>query len=159
MPIRNLGPCACCRVGAFPVKAVVTDMKTAYIRGYVENGALSQVLISVVSYLDYDVYYSDGTVVKESHRTGLEWRYNNPSESNDPYWRFGSDRVVEYLLPVEATDANGAIYRAEISVKWSVDGYLNYSGISNHFYIGDPVLPKTLNVANGSLEFAFKKAE
>ena len=161
MPIRNLGPCACC-VSRYPVKVIATKFASSYFQGKIVDGMMTEVLIAKVSLLDYTVYYSDGATESASYTSFYEgWSYYNSatggdsSYNNDPLWSFdAAEHTATYSLPVTATDASGAVYNATIALKWDSDDLPRY-GSADTFY--DSL--RLANAENGAAEFTFERVD
>lgn len=146
MPIRNLGPCACC-VSRYPVKVVATDFWSSYFTGDIVDGVMVNYTTTKVDRLCYTIYYSDGKTASATYEGEVYY--------NDPHWSFDVvEHTATYSLPVSATDANGSAYNAVIALTWDADALPHYSS-NTDFY--DSL--RLGNAANESFEFTFTKVE
>ena len=145
MPIRNLGPCACC-VSRYPVKVVATDFWSSYFTGDIVDGVMVNYITTKVDRLCYTIYYSDGLT--------SSYTYEGEVYYNDPHWTFDvAEHTATYSLPVSATDANENVYNAVIALTWDADALPHYSS-STDFY--DSL--RLNNAANETFEFVFERS-
>ena len=79
MPIRNLGPCACCQLAAYPVKAVVTEFADATFVGELERKGDTTLVYAYANpmRIEYVVHFSDGSTVNRTFKASKDFDTDN----------------------------------------------------------------------------------
>ena len=154
MPIRNLGPCACCRLAAYPVKAVVTAFAATF-NGELERKGDTTLVFAYANEMriEYVVHFSDGSTVTRTFKASEEFDTESPNA--DENWSVDmSTWIIEYRYLATETDTTGAgTYQTEIVGRWDGHGYMYPTGL------GFDCPTEVGNSIYGTLEFAFKRVE
>lgn len=155
MPIRNLGPCACCQTAAYPVKAIVTSFSDVVFVGELARVGDTTLVYAYAGnmHIEYVVHFSDGSTVNRSYRSPRD--FDTDGNNVDANWSVDmSTWIIEYRYLATETDTTGAgTYRAEIVGRWDGHGYMYPTGVG----FGCPT--EAGNSIYGTLEFQFAKVD
>ena len=155
MPIRNLGPCACCQLAAYPTKAVVTAFAGTTFVGELERKGDTTLVYAYANpmRIEYVVHFSDGSTVNRTFKASKD--FDTDSANVDTNWSVDmSTWIIEYRYVATETDTTGAgKYQTEIVGRWDGHGYMYLTGVG----FGCPT--EAGNSIYGTLEFAFERVE